>query len=165
MNRFAWSLVVALVVPLAAAAADNKLPAAAQAILDKAESVELLSLHPRPVPKADQAKDKDLFYNYRVLGKTALKAADRKTVLAALDKGVKDADPDLAAGCFNPRHGIRAKHDGKTLDLVICFECLSIAVYIDGEYVKALPKVTGSPQPAFDKVLTAAKVPLPTDDE
>jgi hypothetical protein len=163
-HPFAWSLVFALAAPLSASAADHKLPEAAQAILDKAEKVELLSLHPRPVPKADRPKEKDLFHNYRVLGKTALKDADRKTVFAALDKGIKDADPNLAAGCFNPRHGIRATHDGKTVDLVICFECLQIVAYVDDKYAGG-PKVTGTPQPAFDKVLKAAKVLLPKADE
>ncbi|HJZ58287.1 MAG TPA: hypothetical protein VKE74_25315 [Gemmataceae bacterium] len=155
----AWGVVVALAVPVSACAADNKLPAAAQVVLDKAEQFELLSLDPKPVPKADQDKEKNVFHGYRVLGKTTVKDATRNTLLAALDKGIKDADPNLAAGCFNPRHGIRATHDGKTVDLVICFECLAIVVYVDDKSERG-PHVTGSPQEAFDKVLKAANVPL-----
>jgi hypothetical protein len=95
----------------------------------------------------------------RVLVKTTLKTENCKTILAALDKGIKDA-PNRAAACFKPRHGVRATHDGKTVDLVICFVCFVILIDVDGKFERN-PKVTGSPQEAFGEVLTAAKVPLP----
>jgi hypothetical protein len=95
----------------------------------------------------------------QVHGKTTLKAEDRTTILAALEKGIKDA-PKFAATCLRPRHGIRATHDGKTVELVICFECFAILIYVDAKFERN-PKVTGAPQAAFDKVLKAAKVPLP----
>jgi hypothetical protein len=159
-SRFAWILVVGLAVPVSARAADNKLPAAAQAILDKAEQFELLSLNPTPLDKDAVKKEKDAFRGYKVLGRTTVKDADtRKALLAALGKGIAEA-PDRAAFCFSPRHGIRATHDGKTVDLVICFECFATLVYA-GDKGDQGPRVTGAPQEAFDKVLTAAKVPLP----
>lgn len=39
------------------------------------------------------------------------------------------------AACFDPRHGVRAVHGGHTVDLVICFECLSLKVYRDAAWV------------------------------
>jgi hypothetical protein len=146
-------LLAALVSP--ACARDNKLPADALAVLENAKSFDLYSLDPDRL----KGKPKNDFHGWRVLGKTAV--ADNTTragVLAALKKGIADSDGSVA-GCFNPRHGIRASHNGTTVDLVICFQCLSLEVYVDGKRSSVL--TTGSPQPELDKVLKAAGVPLP----
>ena len=42
---------------------------------------------------------------------------------------------NFQGACFNPRHGIRAIKDGKSLDLVICFGCGHVQV-IDGKSEK-----------------------------
>src|SRR5262249_13241443 len=102
---------------------------------------------------------KDNFHGWKVLGKTAVKEkADRGKLVEALEKGIKENDGTVAA-CFNPRHGIRVAKGDKTIDLVICFECFSLEVWKGEERSSVL--TTGSPQKAFDKVLTDAKVPLP----
>lgn len=144
----------------------NAMPAEAQAILEKATPYELLSLEPSGSDD-DEDKDKKVekFHGWRVLGKTAVKEADaRKTVLTALVKGMAENDGS-AAKCFNPRHGLRAVHDKKTVDLVICFECLQVEVYVDGKQVHPAgargPFLTSeSPQPTLDMLLKDAKVPL-----
>jgi hypothetical protein len=161
MNRMLLSMLLILsVLSLAwivstAHSDENKLPNDAKTILEKAESIELLSLD----PTRRQEKSKDDFHGWKVLGKTILKKEDdRKTAWTAIEKGIKDNDGSAAA-CFNPRHGIRATHDGKTVELVICFECLTLHVYVDGKQSSAL--TTRSPQKALDKILTDAEVPLP----
>ena len=78
-------------------------------------------------------------------------------LVAALKKGVEENDGTVA-NCFNPRHGIRATHEGNTVELVICFECLSMQAYLGAERSGAL--TTASPERTFDDVLRAAKVPL-----
>ena len=97
--------------------------------------------------------------------KTAVKDAK---VRAAILKSLNMAHPGerghrrsllQSAACFNPRHGIRATHDGKTVDLVICFECFSLQVFLGDTKAGAL--TTDSPPPTFDRVLRKAKVPLP----
>jgi hypothetical protein len=98
------------------------------------------------------------FHGFRILGKTTLKDETRKTIVAGLYKGIKDSDGSVAA-CFNPRHGIRATADGKTVDIVICFECHSLLTYL-GE-MKASALTAPTPEATFNKVLTEAKVPLP----
>jgi hypothetical protein len=156
LREVVWGLVGTLVLTPAAPCADDKLPEAAQTILDKAEHLELLSLDPSP----QSEKPKETFHEYKVLGKTAIKDAEvRKMLLAALNKGIKDANPNVSAGCFHPRHGIRATHDGKTVELVICFECISLQVFL-GEKREGWPAVTRSPEATFDKVLREARVPL-----
>ena len=161
MNRTPLALAFALgvLLPSAACVADtgNKLPADAQAVLDKAEEIELYSLD--PAENADAEKPKEQFHGWRVLGKTTVTKGDKKDVVEALGKGIKGSDGSVAA-CFNPRHGIRATHDKKTVELVICFECLSMQVFEGGEKTASV-LTTATPQKTLDKVLTAAKVPLP----
>jgi hypothetical protein len=153
-------LAVVLVTAGRTAAEENQIPDKARAILEKAAKFELLSLD----PKRPEKKAAGNFHGWKVLGKTLVKkAGDRKKLVAALEKGVKDSDGTVA-GCFNPRHGIRVTHQGKTAEFVICFECLSMMIYVDGKSTKGC-LTTGSPQPTFDQVLRAAKVPLPARKE
>jgi hypothetical protein len=146
---------------LSPAADKNTFPADVQSVLDKCDEIELYSLD--PARNVDKEKPKEEFHGWKVLGKTTLKKDDRKAVLAALNKGIKESDGTVAA-CFNPRHGIKATHDGKTVEVVICFECLSMQVNY-GDKKTASLTTTGTPQKTFDKVLTDAKVPLPGQAE
>ena len=135
----------------------TELPKEAKAILDQAEQIDLYSLDPAGGMLKKDA-EKDGFHGWKVLGKTKLAdAKERKKVMAALHKGI--AAGFGPAGCFHPRHGIRATLKDKTVDLVICFECGSMGVY-HGE--KGSVVWTGpSPQPKLDAVLEAAKVRTP----
>jgi hypothetical protein len=140
-------------------AAGNELPKDVRAVLDKADRFELLSLD----PTRQKEKPKDDFRGWKVLGRTEVKDAEtRKKLVAALYKGIADSDGTVAA-CFNPRHGIRATHDGKTVELVICYECLSMQAHLGETRSSAL--TTRSPQKTFDQVLRDAKVPLPPKSE
>src|SRR5262245_16210456 len=107
----------------------KELPAAVKEILEKAEQIELLSLD----PKAKKENTENAFHSWKVLGKTTIKEKeDRTKVLNAVHKGIAD-NKGLAALCFIPRHGLRASHGGKTAELIICFECLQIQVFLDGK--------------------------------
>jgi hypothetical protein len=133
----------------------QKLPKEAKAILEGAEKIELYSLDPAD---GKLPKDADGFHGWKVLGKTEIKDADtRKKVRAAINKGI--ADSSGVAGCFKPRHAIRATTKDKTVDLIICFECMWMEVHAKDK--KHAIWTTGSPQKTLDKVLSDAKVPLP----
>jgi hypothetical protein len=138
--------------------AENKLPADVLAVLDKAEAIELYSLDPADRGEKEIKDDKKAFHGWKVLGQTTLKGDARKAALEAVLKGVKDSDGS-AARCFIPRHGIRAVAGDKTADLVICFQCLQIQTFLGDQRGGAL--TTAGPQPALDKILKDAGVPLP----
>jgi hypothetical protein len=140
---------------VSAADKDNKIPDELQAILEKAEQFELLSLSPdRP-----QEKPRDAFHDWKILGKTTVKDAEaRQKLVAAFKKGVED-NKGIAAACFNPRHGIRVTHDGKTSDFVICFECYQVQVFVGDKQEKGF-LITDSPTSAFDGILKEANIPL-----
>ena len=135
----------------------NVVPAAAGEALEKADAVELLSLDPlRP-----KEEPKDGFHGWKVLGRTAPKDDATRRMLTADLRAAAGASEGSAAACFNPRHGLRVTRAGKTVDLVICFECLQVEVY-EGEKDAGRFLITDAPQAAFDKVLRDAGVPRPT---
>ncbi|MBY0525870.1 MAG: hypothetical protein K2R98_20930 [Gemmataceae bacterium] len=134
---------------------DNKVPDKFLKVLEKADALELYSLQP------DEEKGKDSFHGWKVLGKTTVKEKEPRTkLLGAVLKGIADSDGS-AAKCLIPRHGLRAVHDGKTVDLVICFECHHVYIYADKEEKRELSLTTAeTPQPTLDKILTDAGIKL-----
>jgi len=156
MNLVRWSAVV-LVLGLAGTGVAeeklvNKLPDAVAKALEKADEVEVYSLN-------GETNEKDGWHGAKVLGKTTLKAADAKKALASsVTKGVTDGEGGKR--CFIPRHGIRVRHEGKTYDLVICFECSWVYVYTDSSDKPQVFMTSNSPEKAVNKILTDAKVPL-----
>jgi hypothetical protein len=132
-----------------------ELPDWAKTIVAKAASFELYSLDPG---QDVDPKDKARLHGWKVLGKTTLKRTDEagKALLQALDK----SRVGLGAKCFDPRHAIHAEHDGKKVDVLICFECGWAYVYpSDGDHV--ILKIDRTAEKVFNKLLTDAKVPLP----
>lgn len=148
-------LATTLLVGCGSMSADSKIPTGVVAVLEDADQFELLSIDPdRP-----QERPRDDFHGWKVLGRSQIKDAEtRKKLLSALKKGVGEND-GTAAACFDPRHGIRATHEGRTVDLVICFECFQVQFYV-GEKREGGFLTTGSPQTVFDQVLRDAGVPL-----
>jgi hypothetical protein len=159
--RCRLAVVVALFsLPTGARADDPPAWKDARAVLEKAPEWELLALD----PFARKPDPKDAVREWKVLVKTAVKAAEtRKALLAALDKGIADhADKRRKervlreSGCFQPRHGIRATAGGQTVEVLICFECTPVYFYL-GER-RGRVDTDESPQSAFDKMLKDAGV-------
>lgn len=160
IRQMLFSIPVALVIGLSAQVAgqENKIPDQARAILENANQFELLSIGHGPTTK-NPTED---FHGWPVIGKTTIKDSNtRNRLVAALEKGVEENKGD-SMKCFNPRHGIRATHDGMTADFVICFECFQAVVYIAGEKEQRF-LITASPAPVFNQTLQQAKVPLATE--
>ena len=132
-------------------------PTKEKGFLKNVKTLELYSISPK---FADRPKNKkDGFHGWKILGKTTIKdAGQRRKVTDAILKGIKEGG--APAKCFIPRHGIRTKWKGKTVDLVICFQCSQIYIYHEG-VVKADWKTTSkSPQPVLNKILKDAGIPL-----
>jgi hypothetical protein len=105
-------------------------------------------------PKAGGEK----FGRYPVLGKVEIKdAGKREEIFAVLEKGIRDSDGRIAK-CFLPRHVVRAVSKGKTVDYIVCFQCLQVQVVADGKS-KTLP-ITAEPLAVFNRHLKAAGIPL-----
>ena len=129
-------------------------PGDSRHVLENSQRLTLYLLSPSPEL---QAQRKELFHDYPVLGKTQI--ADTKTrakLLATFNDGMARAE--VAAACFSPRHGIRAVQGGKSVDVVICFECLNFYVYAEG--MKGSGMITNAPRATFDQVLSEAGIPV-----
>jgi len=125
--------------------------------LQSAEQFEMLSLDPQR-PREKPAEE---FHSWKVLGRTRVEVASREKIVEALKSGVFWHN-STSYRCFNPRHGIRLTRGAQTMDLVICFECRQVEVYIKDERAEGF-LVSGSPQSVFDETLRSARVPLPPE--
>jgi hypothetical protein len=113
-------------------------------------------------------KGPDSFHGYRILGKTPVSKGVKAQLITAFYDAMTDTSTTPMA-CFRPRHGIRAVHKGKAVDLVICFECHLFVVIPSGKDRSKVQwpllgnggnVVSNSAQSAFDRALTDAGVPL-----
>lgn len=137
---------------------NSPLPDAAENALSTGTDFVLFSLDPEEQKNRDESQG---FHGWKVLGSTQIQDhATRTKLLTAFRSGAEENDGS-AAGCFDPRHGIRVEHDGKTFDFVICFTCDSVLWYVDDKKEPEAILITDSPRSVFDGVLKAAKVPLP----
>jgi hypothetical protein len=132
----------------------NRLPDAIRDLLTVADHFELLSLD----PENGATREPGHFWGWRVLGSVVVGPGDRDALVSALERGIAENGGWVAA-CFIPRHGIRASRGAASVDLVVCFECAQVYIIPDGKWSGSV-LVTDSPQPAFDRVLSAAGVPL-----
>lgn len=143
-------LSVILLTSLLTAAEGNELPPEALAVLKKAASLEVYSLEPTETTKGPTLQ------GWRVLGKTAVKGPTAAKAVEAVRKAIEAGNK--GAKCFDPRHALRANHGGKTVDVVICFECHWAYVYVDGKKVGRSLMITSSAAEPLDAILRAAKI-------
>ncbi len=134
---------------------NNELSAEIKAVLDTGERFVLLTLDPTNPAGRDASNPlpDDAFHDYRVLGRTEISdRKERAELLQALYQGVQESDGSVAL-CFSPRHGISATLAGETVDLVICFECLSMEVH---SKTKGGVLTTDYPRSTFNRVARRA---------
>jgi hypothetical protein len=91
------------------------------------------------------------------LGSTVVKNQDLQKQIA---ESIFDAmiENPITANCFEPRHSIKVKFDGRIYVLVICFECSQLQWWCGTEY-HTYP-ISNKPQTFLDEVLTKANIPL-----
>jgi hypothetical protein len=98
-------------------------------MLRDGEQFTIYTLLPHLGPKGQPDPEKPAFHGYTITGEARIREAAAQTaILDTLLDAVSASDGRVAA-CFNPRHGIRVFHQGRFLDLVICYECLHLRVY------------------------------------
>jgi hypothetical protein len=133
----------------------RELPSAVAAVLANPSRFELLSLD----ASTQKTPPADAFHRYKVLGRTVLDdAGPRQEVVASLVQGMKESEGRRAI-CFEPRHGIRAQAGDTTVDLVICFACRAIEVYLNDKQLETVA-TTPTPEATLDRILSEAKIPL-----
>jgi hypothetical protein len=110
-------------------------------------------------PPTEFVTDDQHFRGYKILGKTEINdPAARGHVVKAISDGINESDGTVAS-CFWPRHGVHTVKDGKAVDYVICYECLQVYVFPDGEDDRMHP-TTEKHQAVLTDRLTAAGIKL-----
>jgi hypothetical protein len=143
--------------------AKNEVPSDAKQIIDRAENLEIILLntvggryHPNIRYKLNS---KDRYYGYEVLGKSVLSGDKAKEMRDSLYSSVAATSKGQSAMCFYPRHGLRATHNGKTAELLICFHCMNFYTYTaDGQRHPPMNAISRDAQPVFNRVLSEAGV-------
>ncbi len=134
----------------------QKLPNYITETLKAAKSFELISLN----PDRSVLNPKSSFHGWIALGSTVITLAETKEkIVSGMEKAAAEADLESQVFCFNPRHGIRAVVNNKTLELVICFECLQLQAYFDGK--KQEVQITEELEGYLNRTLRAAAVTMP----
>lgn len=131
-----------------------KLPAELSAVLSESTEWELLAIDPER-PGSDESPA-DAFHGFRVQGRKSLRSdLDRSQLAYALNAGIA-GNQGMVAGCFLPRHGISAKTEAGRVDLLICFQCMQINVYGEGDDRLDQILTTPDPRRVFDRVYNSA---------
>ena len=101
----------------------------------------------------------ETFQHLRVLGKAAITdATTRLRLVESLKDGIAHND-GRQAKCFNPRHALQATRKGKSVDLLICFECHGLEVIIDS--TRQFSVLGPTPEKTFEAARIAAGLPAP----
>ncbi len=138
-------------------------PDGARQILEDSPQLTLFSLDPSE-DFFDAAKQN--FHKHGIFGQTVIsEPAEKAALLASFYDGfVAPPDPrglkQIGIGCFNPRHGLRATLDGKTVDLLICFSCMQVEIYVNDHQLDGHRHINAAPSEKFNAILKAANVPL-----
>lgn len=149
------ALGLAFLLVAACSSETDRLPAEVRAVIDGAESFELISVHPMPL--RDEGSDR-VFRRHPVLGRATADEGVAAEVRALLYRGINASDGTVAA-CFNPRHAFRAKRGDRTVDVLICYECLTIEIWpAQGERF-TIPTSRG-PEPAMSALYTRLGLPI-----
>lgn len=140
-------------------------PPGASEVLRSAKSLEIHLIGIRPQPAGNSAEHapkpavEENFHGHRIFGSTHVTSPQAvKAIVESLIRGVEQNN-DEPMGCFFPRHGVRASlSNGSFLDLVICYQCQLMEIYLTSEPVQAYT-LADSRQP-LNEVLQAAGVDL-----
>lgn len=119
----------------------------------------LYSLDPGQLVHNEAIQTQTVFHGYDILGRADITDVnEQRALIRALASGVRESDGHTAILCFNPRHGLHVEENGKSVDFVICFECLQ--VHAHGFELGDSFLITDAPRPTFDDSLQRHQIPL-----
>jgi|GEM_PF-4367549 len=150
------------------------LPATARAVLENAETMELLALGdeaPEPPAPAGSARPPERdplarfaprtggFHGWKETARTPLLGAERHKLLYAVYTGIAGNDDKLAA-CFRPHAAVHATRGAETVDLLFSYDCMLVHVYENGRLFTALTtrEAAGPVGKVFARAGVAAKL-------
>lgn len=135
-------------------------PGSSRITFDQCDKFILLSLDPSWNAMMFKTEAK-LFHGFRILGQTEIKNNEERQQLRRLYYDGLVRTDYFSGACFNPTYGIQAVKKANSLDLLLSSRCGYAKVFVNGEEHKyKLVKWASAHQPEFNKILTAANVPI-----
>ncbi|MCA8939317.1 MAG: hypothetical protein KDB07_05905 [Planctomycetes bacterium] len=129
-------------------------------LLENAEHFELLTIDPNFEEGPKESNEFDsVFHDHPILGRSEVSEGDRARLVNSLYQGIAKNN-GMHAMCFNPRHALVAATGEDRVELVICFECLSMNLYLNGKSLGSV-QTERDPGRVFNEV--AAKHNLKVD--
>ncbi len=127
---------------------NDPFPAKVGWVLQAPEKLDFYLLDPdHPHPQADPT-----FLNFPIARKIEItSSADRQKLAAAVLNSPHEYFN--TALCFEPRHAISATRGGVTTDILICFSCGKMKIYIAGELLD-IQFINSDQKPVFDSFAT-----------
>jgi hypothetical protein len=126
--------------------------------LQPTDALTLFSIDGNVYPEGKEPQTAEHFHGYPVLGKTDISdTVQHDEIIAAVNEGLEH--PEAEAKCFYPRHGIRVRRAGETIDYVICFQCLQLDIYIGDRRLHHM-RINRISRETLNKCLTEAGIPL-----
>jgi len=130
-------------------------PAGAQQTLEEAPQLTLMSLDPGS-GVGGGLQGPGTFHGYRIMGRLKLEGERKRVLVRMLYDSMARVDDEAA--CFTPRHAIQATHGGRSVNLVICFSCGPMKVYVGANHSSG--GVDRGAKSYFDGVLRNAGIAL-----
>ncbi len=131
------------------------LPDELAVILKSDQDVELYWLNPEHLNEQPESD----FHGWEVLVSAKLDEEKGRESVEGFKSGIASA-PDDATGCSKPRHGLRISRAKEVVDLVICFQCVQVNVFVDEERSGNF-RTAASPRQLFDKIVAKHRLPMP----
>lgn len=128
------------------------IPPELQAVLLEADRFEvlLIACERDPAPGEERLRTN----RYPIVGRVELPVgAERAKLLSRLYQGIAEGDQNSRAGCFEPHHAIRATRGERTVDLVICFQCVALEVWDLADEHFARAQISGAARPELERLL------------
>jgi hypothetical protein len=126
---------------------DATLPQKIRVILEKAETLEVLGLSSEDLSGISWEPDV----------KVEVPTGEKRTELLNSFFFDASAGPNPSA-CFIPRHGLRATYKGKTVEVIICFQCHLFAVRGDlGKYNGGVYRDGSASHRLFEEILSRSR--------
>lgn len=120
-----------------------------------ANSIELVSLNPSPPNPAVAILGS--LEGFAILGAAVTSEKGEIVQIAqSLAQGIRSTDGFMAM-CFNPRHAIRYTVEGKTVVLLVCFECHRGEILRNGSKTTFL--TSRKPEVGWDRIFARHGLP------
>ncbi len=130
---------------------DKTLPAKVWKILEKAEKFEVLA----EVNQSDENDGLDFEPNRIAY------ISDENTKREIIKALHSDIAGDLPIACYIPHHGLRATHNGKTVEIEICYQCTKFyAKSPFGEFSGTIGRKNKKSEDIFNRIIQNQSVKL-----